>query len=81
MKIIPKTEKLTAKDAENFIEFLNKEYFKLHKKYEDLFWTSYMGDHSIDEKFTNAKKELDEFKANTEFSEKVDACINVSPSK
>lgn len=81
MKIIPKTEKLTAKDAEKFIEFLNKEYFKLHKRYEDFFWTSYMGDHSIDDKFTKSKKELDEFKANTELSEKVNAFIEIAPVK
>ena len=81
MKIIPKTEKLTAKDAEKFIEFLNKEYFKLHKRYEDFFWTSYMGDHSIDEKFTKSKKELDEFKASTELSEKVNAFIEIAPVK
>ncbi|MEZ4211216.1 MAG: M3 family metallopeptidase [Candidatus Paceibacterota bacterium] len=81
MKIIPKTEKLTVKDAEKLIEFLNKEYFKLHKKYEDLFWVSYMGDHSVDEKFTKAKKELDEFKANTQLSERVNVFIKIVPVK
>lgn len=81
MKIIPKTEKLTVKEAEKFIEFLNKEYFKLHKKYEDFFWVSYMGDHSVDERLNKSKKELDGFKANTEFSKKVNECIKISNSK
>jgi Zn-dependent oligopeptidase len=79
MKI--KKENTKVKDAEKFIEFLNKEYFKFHKKYEDLFWISYMGDHSVDDEFTEAKKKLDEFKSNSEFLEKVESYIKTSPNK
>ncbi|MBP7846491.1 MAG: hypothetical protein KA007_03555 [Candidatus Pacebacteria bacterium] len=73
--------KINTKKPEEFINFLNTEYYKLHKKYEDLFWISYMGDHSVDEKFNKSKARLDEFKANADLSEEVNKFIKISNNK
>jgi len=64
--------KAEKKTIEDFLEKLRITNFKLHKKYEDLFWISYMGDQSVDNKKTEAEKEKDAFFSDTDIKQKID---------
>lgn len=55
------------KDVDRYLDSLNKTYFSLHKAYEDLFWLSYMGDHSVNKKKDAALKKRDQFRSNPKF--------------
>lgn len=47
-----------------FLEDINSQYVKLHKNYEDLFWTLYIGDKTLGDKKDKALTALDNFKSN-----------------
>lgn len=54
-------------DVKKFIEKLNKEYTTVHSRYEKLFWTSYMGDRSVDESFEKAQIARENFRSNEKY--------------
>jgi Zn-dependent oligopeptidase len=55
---------------QTFLETLNTKYLKLHKKYESLFWDSYMGDNSLVEKRNVAQAAVDNFRSDEKLREK-----------
>ena len=61
--------------ANKFLDQLNKEYTKLHKTYEDLFWLSYMGNHSVNKKKDQALAKRDAFRANPAFIQKINKLL------
>lgn len=65
-----KTEK-TSSSAFNILESLNQTYLRIHKTYEKLFWQSYMGDHTIDDRFEKAQITRETFRSNSKLAEQV----------
>lgn len=61
--------------VKEYLDFLNNTYHKLHKTYEDLYWISYMGDHSVNTEKDKALALIDNFKANREYAEVVKGLI------
>src|SRR5450631_215298 len=71
----------SQKLIEDFLEELNTTHYQLHKKYEDLYWLSHMGDHSVDPKFTEAQAKRDAFKANPKHTEQIREYLRIADPK
>ncbi len=56
------------KTHRDLLDYLNTTNTKLHTAYERLFWDSYMGDHSVDEKMNAALSARDSFRSDTSLS-------------
>ncbi len=66
-KKMQKTQKL--------LDELNETMLARHTAYENLFWTSYMGDSSVDDEMVAAQVAVDSFRADRALSERVDAAL------
>jgi hypothetical protein len=73
--------KPTFKNARHFLDYLNETYNNLHIAYENLFWTSYMGDHSVDKKLNEALAARDAFRSNPDFLQQVKSFLKDSSAK
>ena len=56
-------KKTSHQDAAVFLDQLNTKFAKLHQDYEELFWLSYMGDHSVDKAMDEAQLKRDQFRS------------------
>lgn len=69
------------KPVEQFLDDLNQLNFKLHKRFEDFYWTSHMGDHSIDAKYAAAQAERDAFRADPNYTQKIQEYLKIASPK
>lgn len=51
-------------NASELLAELNLKYNRVHERYEKLFWTSYMGDHTVDDAFEKAQIARENFRTN-----------------
>lgn len=64
-----------------FAEKLNLRYSKLHESYERLFWTSYMGDHGMDERMNQAQIARDAFRSDARLRDTVRSLLAQKTTK
>jgi len=57
------------------LDELNARLLTAHNAYEDLFWTSYMGDHSVDEEFVRAEAAVTAFRTDQNLSARVNDAL------
>lgn len=58
--------------GQKLLEYLNRTYSKLHKDYEQAFWFSRMGDHSVNDKMNRAESARNAFRANSRLKSEAD---------
>lgn len=69
------------KKTEQFLEQLNSEYYQVHKTAEELFWTSAMGDHSVDQKKEVANTARELFRNNPEYLQQCEEMYKTADKK
>src|SRR3989338_1796505 len=67
--------------AIKLLDQLNSQYLKLHKNYEELFWASFMGDHSVDKHKDTAMAKRDAFRASPEYPAQIRALLPEADAK
>ena len=75
------SKKAKTNSAETLLEKLNKDYLKVHKRYEDLFWKMYMGDHTLQTKFKDAQIARENFRSDEKLSQQVSEAIETASKK
>jgi hypothetical protein len=60
---------------------LNSDYFKLHKNYEELYWISYMGDHSVNKKLNQSLREKEAFINNKDYCGQIKKLIKTASTR
>ena len=67
--------------TELLLEKLNKQYLNIHRRYEKFFWLSYMGDHSVNDRFQKAQIARENFRSNAKLASEVTKALLSANSK
>lgn len=65
-------------ETQQLLRELNETMLQHHQTYEKFFWTSYMGDSSVDDDMTQAQLSSDAFRANRDLGARVDAALETA---
>lgn len=65
-------------ETKKMLDDFNNAYASLHKKYEDYFWTSHMGNHLVDKKMNEAFNAKIAFSANPKNLNKVNETLKIA---
>lgn len=71
-------KKETSSSASKLLTKLNTSYRGIHRIYEQLFWVSYMGDHSVDAEFQKAQVAREKFRTNEILAEQVKVAMQTA---
>lgn len=66
---------------DRLLDRLNRDYAKVHKNYERLFWIFNMGNHSVEKRFNKALKDLDSFRSDSSLLKKVELALKNASSE
>ena len=82
MSTTPSTaSKPKKRNSRELLTALNQDYRLIHTRYEKLFWTAYMGDHSIDEAFAKAQVKREHFRTDEALKTEVDTALATATGK
>lgn len=80
--MLPKNKKLSKQETNSaFLARLNSTFTKLHTAYEELFWLSNMGDHSVDADMDKAMGKRDAFRTDVTLANEIDMRLKKAPAK
>ncbi|MFT7507410.1 MAG: Zn-dependent oligopeptidase [Acidimicrobiales bacterium] len=68
-------------NVKTLLHTLNTTYLRIHTNYEKLFWISYMGDHSVDDRFEKAQIARETFRSNEKLLHKVTEALHGATKK
>ncbi|MBP6943042.1 MAG: hypothetical protein KBB55_03285, partial [Candidatus Buchananbacteria bacterium] len=72
---------MKSTSTQTLLNKLNRQHLRTHRRYEEFFWRSYMGDHSVDVEKDAALTARDRFQSNRQLRDDVAQAIAIAKGK